>query len=85
MTVNPLPVASIISAGGATTFCEGGSVILSGNIGGTWSTGAVTPTITVTTSGDYFVTNTTACGSVTSNHILVTVNPLAITSLIWHQ
>ncbi len=82
VTVNPMPVASIISGGGATTFCEGESVILSGNSGGTWSTGASTPSITVFTSGDYFVTNTNSCGSVTSNHIIVTVNPLPVASII---
>ena len=72
--------ASTITASGPTTFCPGGSVILSGNIGGIWSNGATTPSITVTTGGDYFVENTNACGgSVTSNHIIVTVNPLSCT------
>ncbi|RPH31847.1 MAG: T9SS C-terminal target domain-containing protein, partial [Bacteroidales bacterium] len=78
VTVNPLPIASVITASGDITFCEGNSVILSGNINGTWSTGATTPTITITTSGDYFVTNTNGCGSVSSNHITVIVNPLPI-------
>ena len=77
-----LPTASIIAANGPTIFCAGGSVILSGNVGGVWSNGATTPTITVTTNGDYFVTNTTACGSVISNHILVTVNPLPTPPII---
>ena len=76
VTIPLPPTASIITAGGATTFCDGGNVILSGNIGGIWSTGAVTPTINVIAGGDYYVTNTTACGSATSNHIIVTVNPL---------
>ena len=76
VTISAQPAASVISANGPTTFCAGGSVILSGNVGGTWSTGATTPSITVTTSGDYFVTNTNGCGSVVSNHIIVTVNPL---------
>jgi hypothetical protein len=67
------PTASIITASGSTTLCEGGSVTLSGNNGGVWNTGDVTPTIMVSASGDYFVTNTDACGSVTSNHIQVTV------------
>ncbi|WP_421798407.1 ice-binding family protein [Haliscomenobacter sp.] len=70
------PVASIITSSGAITFCAGGSVTLSGNIGGIWSTGATTPSITVTTSGDYYVTNSAPCGSVQSNHIVVMVNPL---------
>jgi len=76
VTVNPLSAASIISASGSTAFCEGGNVILSGNSGGIWNNSATTPAITITTSGDYFVTNTNACGSVTSNHIVVTVNAL---------
>ena len=77
-----LPVASTITAGGTTTFCVGGSVVLSGNVGGTWSTGAITSTIIVSTGGDYFVTNTAACGTVNSNHIIVTVNPLPTASVI---
>jgi len=76
VTIALPPTASAISAGGATTFCVGGNVILSGNVGGTWSTGATTPSITVTLSGDYYVTNADACGSATSNHIIVTANPL---------
>ena len=71
------PTASVITAGGPTILCTGESVTLSGNVGGTWSTGATTPSITVNTSGDYFVTNTSGCGvDVTSNHLTVTVNPL---------
>jgi len=67
--------ASTITAGGPTAICADGSVILSGNVGGVWSNGATTPSITANKAGDYFVTNTGACGSVTSNKISVTVNP----------
>ncbi|MEI7801708.1 MAG: M4 family metallopeptidase, partial [Bacteroidota bacterium] len=65
VTVNPLPTASVISAGGPTTFCSGGSVLLSGNsTNGTWSVGGgSTATLLATTSGDYYVTNTNSCGS----------------------
>lgn len=70
------PTPSVITANGATTFCEGDSVTLSGNTEGVWSNGATTESITVYTAGDYFVTNTNGCGSVNSNHIIVTVNPL---------
>ena len=73
--VATLPIASTITANGAITFCAGGSVVLSGNVGGVWSTGATTFSITVTASGDYYVINTTNCGSIISNHIIVTVNP----------
>jgi len=82
VTVNAPVVASVITAGGATTFCAGGSVILSGNVGGKWSNNATTATLTVTTSGDYYVTNTNACGTVTSNHIAETVNPQPVASVI---
>lgn len=69
------PAASTISSNGATAICAGSSVILSGNNGGTWNNGAVSSTISVNTGGNYFVTNTTGCGSITSNSISVTVNP----------
>jgi hypothetical protein len=72
--VYALPIASTITAGSATTFCAGGSVTLSGNNGGVWSTGATNATIGVITNGDYYVTNTNSCGSIESNHILVNVN-----------
>ncbi len=82
VTVNSVPVASVISAGTATTFCKGDSVRLSGNIGGTWNTGATTASILVKASGNYFVTDSNNCGKATSNHIIVTVNPSAVASII---
>jgi hypothetical protein len=82
VTVLQPPAASSISANGNTTFCAGNSVVLSGNVGGTWSNGSSNASITVTTSGNYFVTNSNSCGSVTSNQINVTVNPLPIASSI---
>ena len=76
-------VTPVIVATGATTFCNGDSVILSGNNnGGTWSNGAKTPTITVTTPGDYFFTLTNNCGTFTSNHIVVKVDFPAVPSVI---
>ena len=82
VTIATSPEASTIYANGATSFCFGEDVILSGNVGGTWSTGATTASITVNTSGDYYVTNTNDCGSVISNIITVSVYPelLAIDS-----
>ena len=74
VTIEFQPTPSTISANGATTFCAGDNVLLSGNNGGIWSNEATTPTITVNTSGDYFVTNTTGCGNTTSNHILVSMH-----------
>ncbi|HPI07614.1 MAG TPA: ice-binding family protein, partial [Saprospiraceae bacterium] len=75
------PAASVISANGATTFCAGGSVTLTGNCGGVWSNGATTASITVTTSGNYSVTNANDCGVAVSNHIIVTVNPLPVCTI----
>jgi hypothetical protein len=82
VTLGLTAMASTISANDPTTFCLGDSVTLSGNIGGIWSTGETTGALTVKTSGDYFVTNTTICGMVISNHINVTVNPLPTASII---
>lgn len=78
ISVDNLLSASVISENGPTTFCGNEFVILSGNIGGTWSntTGISTPSLTVNTSGDYYVTNSNACNSVESNHIEITVNPV---------
>jgi hypothetical protein len=80
---NPILTASI-SAGGATTFCQGGSVTLtssspSGNI---WSNGATSQSISVNTAGSYSVTVVNASGcSASSNTIAVTVNPLPTVSI----
>ncbi|MBK9107386.1 MAG: DUF3494 domain-containing protein [Saprospiraceae bacterium] len=81
VNISQRPIPSSIVATGATTFCTGGSVILVGNVGGVWNTGATTPSISVSTSGDYFVVNTNLCGSDTSNHIQVTVNSLPACSI----
>lgn len=54
--------------GGDTLLCgHGDSAVLTGNNGGTWSTGATTPTLAVTEPGTYYVTNTSACGTSMSN------------------
>jgi PKD repeat protein len=66
-----------ITAGGATTFCQGGSVMLSAPAGFTynWSNGATTQSITVTTAGSYAVTVTNARGCTSaSDPVAVTVN-----------
>lgn len=81
VTISGQANASVITADGPVNFCAGGSVVLSGNAGGTWSTGATTPTITVTAAGDYFITNTNNCGSAISNHIIVTVNDLPVCTI----
>jgi len=77
ITVNAVPAAPTITAGGPTTFCQGGSVTLtsSAGSGNTWSNTSTSSSITVTTSGTYTVTNTVAsCASPASNSVSVTVN-----------
>lgn len=77
ITVNPIPTAPVITPGGATTFCNGGSVTLTSSYvgGNTWSTSETTDAITVTTSGSYTVTQTAlGCTSPASTPVVVTVN-----------
>jgi len=61
--VNPPPV-SAITASGPTTFCPSGAVTLTASSGSSylWSTGATTPSINVTSTGNYTVTVTNANG-----------------------
>ena len=84
VNVNAGTTASI-TAGGATTFCQGGSVTLTANVGASylWSNGAQTQSITVTTGGSYYVTVTNASGcSATSAATTVTVNPLPVATIV---
>lgn len=76
VTVNPLPVAPVISAQGPTVFCEGESVsLLSNIIDVVWSNGISAAGITVSNSGSFsaVVTDGNNCSS-TSNIINVTEN-----------
>ncbi|HEX9984527.1 MAG TPA: hypothetical protein VGF69_14800, partial [Thermoanaerobaculia bacterium] len=77
VTVNTPPPTPAITAGGPTTFCEGGSVTLTAPGGYTylWSNGATTQSINATQSGSYTVTVTSNGCSATSAPIAVTVNP----------
>jgi hypothetical protein len=82
VTVSAQPSTSI-TANGATSFCAGGSVLLSAPNGGTylWSTGATTPSISVSTAGSYSVSVTNGAGcSATSTPTQITVNPLPTVS-----
>ncbi len=80
VTVNPIPATPTITASGPTTFCSGGSVTLSSSpaSGYLWSTGAITPNITVNSTGNYWVrvTDAAGCQSAQSAVTAVTVNPL---------
>ena len=67
-----------ITAGGPTSFCQGGNVVLQSSPAASylWSTGETTQEISVVNSGSYFVTATNANGtSAVSNSIQVTVLP----------
>ena len=79
VSLNPVPNASITPSG-PTTFCQGGSVVLTSSSasGNSWSTGAATSSITVNTSGSYSLQVTTVCGTDASS-VQVTVNPSSIT------
>lgn len=84
VTVNPLPSTATISPAGATTICEGNSVILTASSGSSylWSNGATTQSITVSAAGNYSVTvaNENGC-STTSIETTVAVNPLSIATI----
>jgi hypothetical protein len=82
------PASAQISAASATTFCKGGSVLLTSTVSanivsyqwkknGTGISGATSSTFTATASGTYTLTVINNCGnSATSNSIQVKVNPL---------
>ncbi|MBI1770297.1 MAG: SprB repeat-containing protein, partial [Bacteroidetes bacterium] len=77
VTVNPNPTPTI-TAGGATTFCSGGSVTLTSSAASAyaWTGGATTASISATTSGNYFVTVTDGNGCTgVSAATAVTINP----------
>jgi hypothetical protein len=78
VSVNSFPATPIISASGATTFCEGESVILTSSSASnnTWSTGETTQSITVNNSGSYSVTVGDAACSSTTTSTTVTVIPI---------
>lgn len=86
VTVNTIPVAGITAAG-ATTFCQGGSVTLNGS-GGTsylWSDGSTGASVTVMQSGTYYVIVSNGSCTDTSAAITVTVNPLPAVSFTMPQ
>ena len=83
VTVNANP-ATVIVASSNTTFCQGGNVILTANVGATylWSNGATTLSITVPVSGSFNVAVTQISGCISSsNNTSVTVNPLPVANI----
>jgi hypothetical protein len=75
LIVNPTTSSTITSAipttGNVIMLCPETSITLSGNNGGTWNTGATTPSIEVTEAGDYQIINTNSCGDTYSNIVTV--------------
>ena len=75
VNVNP---AILPNLGPDTSFCDGGSVVLDPGVpaatGWLWNTGAVTPTLTVSTSGTYWV-EVDVSGCTFSDTIVVVVWP----------
>lgn len=69
-------VKATITAGGATTFCQGGNVRLTASQGDSylWSTGAKTQSITVSQAGNYTVSVTKGKCTVSSPATTVVVN-----------
>jgi gliding motility-associated-like protein len=75
VTMNPAPVATI-TAGGATTFCAGGSVTLTAPVAASylWSSGETTQSIVASVDGPYSVTITDGNGcAATSANTNITV------------
>lgn len=75
------PCTASITASGATTFCNGGNVVLSANSGASylWSNGATTQTVSVSQSGTYNVTVTAVGGCTASafaTRVLVYPTPI---------
>ncbi len=71
-------VTPTISSNGPTTFCMGNNVILNSSAANSysWSTGAITQSITVSVAGNYYViANINGC-AVTTTLVSVAVNPL---------
>lgn len=85
VVVNPTPSAPTITPGSATTFCAGGSVVLTSSAayGNIWSTSDTTTAITANSTATYTVmtTNSFGCTSA-SGSITVTANPLPATPTI---
>jgi len=78
VVINTNPPAPTITNSGPATFCQGQSTTLtsSSGSGNTWSTGATSQSITVTSSGNYSVFSTNTSGCVSSATTLgITVNP----------
>lgn len=74
------PAAAIHSA--ATSFCAGSNLELyaTGSGSYTWSNGATTDSVNITSGGMYILTSSTTCGTA-SDTIIITQNPLPATAI----
>jgi PKD repeat protein len=82
--VNPTPATPTISASGSTSFCTGGSVVLTSNqtSGNEWSNSSVANSITVNASGAFTVTYTDINGcSATSTATIVDVSSAPVPTI----
>jgi gliding motility-associated-like protein len=73
------PCAPQVNLGSNINFCSGNTLSLSAfnpNSSYLWSTGATTPSITVSTTGSYWVIVTNSCGSDTDTIDILTAIPL---------
>ncbi|MBD3583515.1 Calx-beta domain-containing protein [Flavobacterium selenitireducens] len=71
-------IVPTITASGATTFCQGGNVVLtsSSSTGNVWSNGATTQSITVSAAGSYTVSvNNGTCTSQASAATVISITP----------
>lgn len=85
VVVKNAPAKPTVSANGSTTFCNGGSVLLSSSAGtnNVWSNGDTSAAINVVSSGNYSVKVVGANGcEVSSSPIVVTVNTLPVKPII---
>ena len=79
------PAVPVITANSATTFCDGGSVLLSSSapLNNTWSSGDTSSAITVKASGSYSVVVQSANGCESSSlPTIVNVNPRPVKPII---
>ena len=92
LTVTALPATPTATPGGPTTFCTGGSVVLSSTsatgyqwyLNGNPIAGETNQTYSATANGSYTVkvTDANSCQSAASNAVVVTVNPIPATPTI---
>ncbi|NNF01216.1 MAG: hypothetical protein HKN22_00885, partial [Bacteroidia bacterium] len=80
----PSGSAPLVNTLGTSTICQGNSVDLAASLGSTylWSNGDTTQNITVTQTGDYYVTVSSNCGTGTSDTISITVVDPQVTSSV---